>query len=84
MAKINVEYDTETKELMLLIDGKQANAERVCIESYGSGQEKYGYFNAYMKPDKDNGVTYSLSAHGSTIEKSNIVEDWARQALKKS
>lgn len=84
MAKINIEYDTVSKDLSVIVDGKDIPAERVCVESYGSGEEKYGYIDIYAKPDKENGVTYRMSAHGSELKKSNAIEDWARQALKKN
>ena len=85
MAKVIVTYDTETKELQMTIDGQeQGRLEEFSAYSEVSGEEKYGYFRANFQNVKQNGVRYSLSAHGSKIEEDNELESFIRQTLKKS
>lgn len=85
MAKVNIEFDTDTKQLSVLVDGVSHDVESVNIVSYSlDGDKKDGYIDMYMKTNKENGIKYRMSAHGSSFEKSNILEDWARQTLNKN
>lgn len=85
MSKVVVTYDTDTKELQMTIDGQSRGPlEEFNVYSDSQGEEKYGYFRASFRDIKENGVRYSLSAHGSKIEEDNELESFIRQTLKKS
>lgn len=89
MSKIIAMYDTETKALSLEIDGvMQPQAQSVMFDRYveneGGEESVYGYFNANFKGMKNNDVSYRLSASASEIEKSDPVEEFAREVLTKT
>lgn len=86
MSKIVATYDTETKELILTIDGNASpEVERVNFcsisENYDGKEEKYGYFEAEFKKMTQNGVKYRLSAHASKIEEQNVLDQFIRKSL---
>lgn len=84
MPKVVVTYDTDTKELQIAIDGQDKGPlEEFSAYSDSQGEEKYGYFRANFRNIKENGVRYSLSAHGSKIEETNALEDFVRDSLSK-
>ena len=70
MAKIKCEYDTETKKISLMIDGEEKQKARR-VSFYSEGDE-YGYFEASFESEKDNGVYYNLSAHGSEMKTEEV------------
>jgi hypothetical protein len=85
MSKVVVTYDTDTKELQMTIDGQSRGPlEEFNVYSDSQGEEKYGYFRASFRDIKENGVRYSLSAHGSKIEETNALEDFVRDSLNKT
>lgn len=82
MAKVQANYDTETKQLTLSIDGvDQPSVEQVTFEAYN---EEYTGFYANFKNVDQNGIKYRLSAHGSEVKKSNPIEDYCRDYLTKN
>lgn len=87
MSKIVATFDTETKELSLTIDGQnKENIQSVNMCSYSNDEsdeksEKYGYFEAYFKTLEENGVHYRMSAQGSKLKDSSIIEDGIRKAF---
>lgn len=82
MAKVQANYDTETKQLTLSIDGvDQPMVEYICFENFN---DEYSGFNASFKTVDQNGIKYRLSAYGSEIEKSNPIEDYIRENLTKN
>ena len=85
MAKIVVNYDTETKELNMSVDGNEPlQLHRFSSYSEISEDEKYGYFEADLKPSKQNGVKYGMYAQGSEIMEKDILQDFVRQSLTKN
>lgn len=84
MAKVVLNYDTDTKELKMTIDGEdKGDLQRFCAYSEGSGEESYGYFEADFKGSKENGVKYRMSAHGSKIVENDVIEQYVREVLNK-
>lgn len=84
MSKVVVTYDTETKDLQMSIDGQdKGKLERFHVYANSSDDDKYGYFEAEFKSSKENGVRYSMSAHGSKFIENDILQSFARDALSK-
>lgn len=83
MAKVVVTYDTESKELLMTVDGEnKGDIESFHVYSEGDDDEnKYGYFEAGFKTSKENGVRYRMSAHGSKIEEKDSLQDFVRSSL---
>lgn len=82
MAKITCNYDTETKELSLMIDGiNQPNPQSV---SFYREDDEYGYFEGSFKKEENNGVIYRLSAYGSKVENNSFIEEYAKKVLVKN
>lgn len=82
MAKVVVTYDTESKELLMTVDGEnKGDIESFHAYSEGDGENKYGYFEAGFKTSKENGVRYRMSAHGSKIEEKDVLQDFVRNSL---
>lgn len=85
MSKVVVTYDTETKDLQMTIDGQEkGQLERFCVYANSYEEEKYGYFDAEFRQSKENGVRYSMSAHGSKIEENDILQSFVRDSLTKN
>lgn len=76
MAKISINADTMSGDMECFIDGKAVEAVVGChlyaSEKWDSDASKYVPcvgMEMRMKPMKDNGVTYNMSAYASTHEK---------------
>jgi hypothetical protein len=82
MAIITVDYNTETKELSVKMDGKeQEEISYICFESgeYSDG-EKYGGFNATYKNNKENGISFMKHAMGNVGE-FNAIQQYVKSRL---
>lgn len=84
MAKVVVNYDTDTKKLTISVDGG-AEQEIKSFNAYseGNGEETYGYMEARYPKSKENGVNYMLTAHASEIKKETEISNYISQTLKK-
>lgn len=89
MSKVIAEYDTETKELKLMIDGKETSTVNYITffsrteMNYDGKMEKYGRFEAEFEKVEQDGVKYCMSAYGSKIENSNVIQEHISKSLLK-
>lgn len=85
MSKVVATYDTDEKTLSISIDGvDKGQVERFSAYSSNDPKDKYGYFEAEFKSSLENDVRYRMSAHGSKIEQSDVLEDYIRDTLRKN